>query len=272
MRNNEGKKLRKRQIRRRLFCLFCSAALLIGACRFCIKNMISIQEILANRESDPGIFSSHLEEAYAHSNILSDQTKLIDVPLICQYPNLPTGCESTAAAMVLQFYGESVSAEQFAGEWLECSDVFYDETYGLLGSNPNNVFVGDPFSYSSYGCYAQPIASAINRNSRLCDAKTLYAQSLDTLCSTYIDQNQPVLIWATMHMEPSSPGDIWRLESGDLFQWIAGEHCMVLTGYNETSYYLADPMTGEVMSYSKELAEMRYEEMGSQAVLIQADI
>lgn len=53
--------------------------------------------------------------------------KLIDVPNICQYPSLPTGCESAAAAMVLQYHGCSVTAEDFADRWLERSDDFYSD-------------------------------------------------------------------------------------------------------------------------------------------------
>ena len=38
----------------------------------------------------------------------------LHVPLYCQYPSLPTGCEATAAAMALQYWGEEVTPEEVA--------------------------------------------------------------------------------------------------------------------------------------------------------------
>ena len=83
--------------------------------------------------------------------------KLIDVPAICQYPELPTGCEATAAAMVLQYYGINITAEDFAAGWLVCDAGFYSINGLQYGPDPNEVFAGDPFSEYSYGCYAGPI-------------------------------------------------------------------------------------------------------------------
>ena len=43
--------------------------------------------------------------------------KRLPVPFIGQGQNLPTGCESVSAAMVLQYLGFSVTAEEFAREY-----------------------------------------------------------------------------------------------------------------------------------------------------------
>ena len=54
------------------------------------------------------------------------ESKIIieEVPLICQKPKLPTGCEIVAATMVLQFYNENIVEEEFANKWIEKDNFF----------------------------------------------------------------------------------------------------------------------------------------------------
>lgn len=207
------------------------------------------------------------------ANIFFDEVadKSIDVVTICQYPELPTGCESVSATMLLQFYGEDVTAEEFAGNWLECSADFYNVNGTDYGPDPHKVFAGDPFSEYSYGCYADPIVDAINYNSSMCHAEKITEKSLDELCDEYIDNDEPLLVWATMNMTESYQGATWHLDDGSEFVWIAQEHCLVLVGYNDYCYFLNDPMTGSTVAYEKELVQQRFEELGSQAVHIVAD-
>ncbi|MBQ4618091.1 MAG: C39 family peptidase [Clostridia bacterium] len=192
----------------------------------------------------------------------------IDVPVICQYPALPTGCESVSATMVLQYFGSSVTPEEFAASWLECSENFYSDQNRLHGPDPNRVFAGNPFTRQSYGCYAAPIANAVNHNSLEYSAEVLLDRSLSELCADYIDNDQPLLIWATMGMKESYAGTSWYLEDGSEFTWIAEEHCLVLVGYNDAYYLLNDPLSGSTVAYQKALVEKRYAELGKQAVVI----
>lgn len=194
--------------------------------------------------------------------------KNIDVPVICQYPELPTGCESVAATMVLQYYGVSITAEEFAGNWLECSENFYSSDNGLYGPDPNEVFAGNPFSEYAYGCYASPIVEAINANSMEYNAKKITNKTVKEICNEYIDHGIPVLIWATMSMKESQRGKSWYLPDGSEFTWIAGEHCLVLVGYDKNYYFLNDPQSGSTVAYQKDIVEKRFLELGSQAVYI----
>ncbi len=195
--------------------------------------------------------------------------KLIKVPKICQYPELPTGCESVSATMVLQHYGENVSAEEFVNNWLECRLVYFSVDGNFYGPNPNESFAGNPYTKSSYGCYANAIVKFINSNSNKCIAVAIEGRSLDQLCKEYIDNDKPLLIWATIDMTPSKEGTTWYFDdSGEEFTWISGEHCLVLIGYNDESYILNDPTTGETVLYERSLVEQRYTELGQQAVCI----
>lgn len=201
-----------------------------------------------------------------NTNIVAE--KIIDVPAICQYPELPTGCESAAATMVLQYYDVDITAEDFAGTWLECSENFYSSDHIFYGPDPNEVFAGNPFTENSYGCFADPIVKAINSNRSDCTAKKITDKSLEELCGEYIDHDSPILIWATMNMKESKEGDTWCLEEGTTFTWIAGEHCLVLVGYNDSYYFLNDPMTGSTVAYQRDIVEKRFAELGMQAVYI----
>lgn len=208
------------------------------------------------------------EEAAFKQNIELKKEMFIEVPLICQYPTLPTGCEATSATMVLQYYGSEISAEEFAEQWLECSDEFYSDEGVLYGPDPNEIFVGSPFFEYGFGCFAPVIANAVNNNSDIYKAEVITDVDLETLCALYIAQERPLLIWATMGMDAIFDGDSWTLEDGTYYTWIAGEHCLVLVGYDEEYYYFNDPMYGSTVSYEKTLVEARFEEVGMQAVYI----
>ena len=193
---------------------------------------------------------------------------LLEVPAVCQYPELPTGCETVAAVMVLRYYGVEITPRQCAENWLKCDGRFYRSGGRLYGPDPNRVFVGDPFKKNSYGCFAPPIAEAVNRNSVLCRAETVSALSLDSLCREYLDRGIPVLVWATMNMMEKTEGNCWYLEDHSLFVWPAGEHCLVLVGYSDTHYFFNDPMVGKTLSYPRQTAEDRFEALGRQGVVI----
>ncbi len=200
--------------------------------------------------------------------VLSKKQNFIDVPELCQLPNLPTGCEATAAAMVLQYFGENITPEGFVNDYLFCEEFFWDENGNLFGGNPDDVFIGNPFSENGYGCYAGAICRAVNENIESFKAEKLN-MPLSEICEKYIENKKPVLIWATIGMKESQEGTAWNLKGGGSFTWISGEHCLVLIGFDDKYYYFNDPQVGTAVAYSKKVVEKRYSELGSQAVLIE---
>ncbi len=194
--------------------------------------------------------------------------KIIDVPAICQHPTLPTGCESVAATMVLQYYGVSVTAEEFAGEWLVWSEKFYVEDNKLYGPDPNEEFVGNPFTDTAHGCFATPIVNAVNEHCDTVTAEQITVSSLEQLCTDFIQRDTPVLVWATVDMKAPTKGHTWILPNGAELNWQSGQHCLVLVGYTEDSYLFNDPTTGTTVAYPKEIAEQRFAAMGKQAVCV----
>lgn len=241
---------------------------------FCLA-FSSCAEVATKNEPNVSFYESKNETSTENTDNSVSGTEntnvresLIPVPALCQYPELPTGCESTAAAMVLNFYGAEISPSEFASAWLECSEDFYTYNGVFYGPDPNMVFAGDPFSSAAYGCFSNPIANAINRNSQKLSAEVIIGKRLDELCESYIANGKPLLIWATMAMKKSYSGKSWTTPEGSTFTWIAGEHCLVLVGFDERFYYLNDPMSGSLVAYPKETVQKRFDELGSQAVLI----
>lgn len=182
---------------------------------------------------------------------------------ICQYPELPTGCEMTSLTMVLNFYG--ISADK-----CDISDNYLEK--GAVGTvDFRKAFVGDPRDESSYGCYAPVVANTANKYLQVVGseykATDITGTTLEKLFS-YIDNNTPVIIWATQYMREGHQSVTWNIDGKDL-TWITPEHCMVLVGYSDNYVFIADPLFGEVKSYDKTTFNNRYQTLYSQAVIIQ---
>ncbi len=210
------------------------------------------------------------EEKWDEKTVSPDSVteKIISVPALCQYPLLPSGCEATAAAMVLRYYGSNITPEVFASMYLLCEDLFYSGEK-LYGPDPYEKFAGSPFGESyCYGCFAPVIEEAVNSMTGF-SAETVTGKTLSELCGLYIDNGKPLLVWATMEMREPEDGRVWNLPDGREFVWTAGEHCMVLTGYGDGVYYFNDPRSGGSVIFPEDISEKRFSQLGSQAVLIE---
>ncbi len=184
----------------------------------------------------------------------------LNVVCILQSPELPTGCEVTSLAIVLNYYGYNIDK-------CDLSEYYLDK--GLIGeTNPNDAFLGEPRYDDSYGCYAPVIVNCANyylngdRNVINLTGTSFY-DLLD-----YINNGVPVIVWATTNMVNSYYSTTWDLPDGE-FTWKANEHCLVITGYDYNSQliFVADPVAGNT-EYDMNVFADRYEQMGCQAVII----
>lgn len=195
---------------------------------------------------------------------------LSDVPFIDQTKKYPTGCESVSAVMACRYAGISITVETFIDKYLPHAAFEYEEgKEKAIGYHPNRYFMGNPYTNRGFGCYAPCIETAIRGFLPSGYAlKNTTGTSLSSLCSQYIDQGIPVIVWATLNMGDPGKGAQWILkENGQIFQWISGEHCLVLTGYDQEYYYFNDPMQGKV-KYEKSVVETRYAQMGKQSLVV----
>lgn len=198
-----------------------------------------------------------------------------DVPHIKQGDDYPTGCESVSAVMVLQYFGYDISPDEFIDDYLPKMDTYAEgegEDRVIFAADPNEYFVGDPYDEHSIGCYAPVIADSLERctDGDGCEIINATGSSIGELLREYILNDIPVIFWATMNMQPSREGTTWTIIDTDReFTWIAGEHCLVLIGYDHEYYYFSDPSCDEpVTSYKKDIVEKRYNELGQQCVVM----
>ena len=193
---------------------------------------------------------------------------IISVPLISQKEcGYLTGCELVSGTMVLNYYNQEISPRDLY-EVIEKAPEPVDRNG--TGVDPRLCFIGDPQKSNGFGCYAEPLIAAMNEvlsGERY--AVNISGTSLETIEEEYLAEGTPVIIWATIHMSEPEQGNRWQLENGTEFQWLAGEHCLVLVGTDDDYYYFNDPdHEGEVVGYEKELVEKRYQQLGSQAIIV----
>ncbi|MBR3778661.1 MAG: C39 family peptidase [Clostridia bacterium] len=202
--------------------------------------------------------------------VTTTPSKLIsNVPAIHQFPQYPTGCESVAAVMALRYGGNQISVEQFVEDFLPKSRDFYVESGMNFGPSPYEYFIGNPKSAASYGCMAPVIEKALLACiGDSASVNNLSGMSLEEICDQYIDQDIPVIMWATINMLETNPKNSWYLSDGTRFTWPGNEHCMLLVGYDDTNYYFNDPYVGKLVAYDKTLTEDRFAELGRQALAV----
>lgn len=201
----------------------------------------------------------------------------LEVPYISQQGR-PAGCELASASMLLAYYDFTISPDELISEGYVDSvpvDLYEDAEHGLVmhGGDPNKAFIGDPSNEYGYGCYSGAILTGLRRylDNEYFDAVDISGISLKDLCMEYIDFGEPVIIWASVDMEPTfkSEANTWIIdETGETFTWTSNEHCCLLVGYDEENYCFHDPLRGAYALYPRADAEARYREMGSQAITI----
>lgn len=218
------------------------------------------------------MFSILPTKSFASSEVL-----IKGVPIIAQkYNELPNGCEPTALTMLLNFYGVDVNKFQVA-EALPQGPAPYTKNGKLYAADPQKEFIGNPADHNSYGIYYKPILKAIE--------SYLPGRSIDLSLGTfenlltYIDNGQPVMVWATMSdggkLLPIVRTTVWNIENSTTkFQWLSPEHALVLIGYtsDKKTVILNDPLTGKQMRFDYETFKNRWIGMGKQAVAITEEV
>lgn len=191
----------------------------------------------------------------------------LDVECILQNPELPTGCEVTALATVLNYCGFEIDKVDLCDNYMPISSTA-DRTF-------SEAYIGDPRADNGFGCYAPVIAvtaenyfNDIDSNWRALDLSGTEFRDL----FYQIENGRPVVIWASMGLKNVILEHKWTTPEGNEAWFASLEHCMVLTGYDidEGIVYAADPLKGS-MEYSLEQFESVYNQMNRQAVVIYPD-
>lgn len=257
-----------------LIILMCLVCFVLSACTQ-KKPGIEDETSAASSGSEiqSGSESSEESQSGNSSAVQSDtpapQKMVLDVKIISQLPEYPTGCESVSTVMALNFMGENISVADFVDKYLPQGDELKYEGEKRVGPNPYELFVGSPRSNNSFGCMAPVIEKALNNY--FGNAKrivNLTGKSLEYICKNYVNKGIPVVTWATMDMKPTVQKVSWYMPNGEIMKWRSNEHCLLLVGYDENSYWFNDPYYGKLRKFEKSLVETRYAEYDKQALAI----
>lgn len=186
----------------------------------------------------------------------------LPVNFVSQFPELPTGCEITALATVLNYLGYPIDKTTL-------SDVYLPK--GEIGSTDFNVaFVGNPRDASSYGCYAGAIMTAARYYLQAAGGTyhvyNISGSSIEQLYNE-VSLGNPVLVWGTVNNSEPKKTAAWVV-NGEKLEWIS-DHCYVLIGFDKTknTVIVSDPMVG-ITEYDESLFFTRYVQLNSQAIVI----
>lgn len=229
------------------------------------KEELLAQIIVESEISDEefkAIINSYTPKDSPNPNIPTSHSFHIEP--ILQLPELPSGCEITSLAMVLNHLG------------LEVDKCVLSDSY-LPKGKPGEVkmdeyFVGNPKEASaSYGCFAPVIAGSasayITEHKAPLSVYNLTGSDFDSLLILTAD-DKPVIVWATINMAVATPSVTWDI-NGEEVVWYANEHCLVLIGYDydKQTVTVADPLVG-IVEYDMTTFIDRYNSMGMQAIAI----
>lgn len=106
----------------------------------------------------------------------------MNVPLIVQRPQLPTGCEITNIAMMLRYAGKNVDKVKLAKEMKRHK------------SNPNYGFVGNPFSKSGWTIYPPALVNQVKKYTG--SAKNMTGTNLAGI-KNQLNKKRPVVAWVS---------------------------------------------------------------------------
>lgn len=150
----------------------------------------------------------HTRTGWIHCNGTVKSYRWLNVPLIAQRPQLPTGCEITATTMMLKYAGAKVTKMSLAREMPR-------------SSNPNKGFVGSPYSKSGWWIYPKGLMKTVKRHAG--SAKNMTGASFKKI-KAQINKGHPVVVWVA---------------GVDGFV----NHAVTLSGYSKTRAYYNDPWT-----------------------------
>lgn len=237
------------------------------------KNQESIEpekliekEITTEKETQPKTEPATID-IYQKDYDLPSKAVIDDFQTVMQNPELPTGCEITALTQTLNFLGFDIDKVTMCDKYMNTD---WKGEYTM-----NQCYIGDPKSYSGFGCSAPVICKSARRYFRVqksdCYPEDLTGTDFQELFYQ-VEQGRPVIVWATMYLLDTKPEYVYTAKNGEEMWFCTYQHCLTLYGYDkdEGIVYVADPLVGNT-TYSLERFEKIYDILGKQAVVICGD-
>lgn len=190
------------------------------------KTILEIENNIVTLESQVSTLQNEYNKLLKDYE-LANSFYITGVPIINQYPNYPTGCESVALTILLNYYGVLVTPDDIIDSITKGS-MPYVKNGVVYGGNPELEFVGNPYSLNSFGVYERPIAEVANKFK---DGITIATGTEFDDILKIVGTGTPVLIWTSMGLTSPYISTSWTYEpTGEKIYWKANEHAVVLTG------------------------------------------
>jgi uncharacterized protein YvpB len=236
-------------------------------------QMNTMQQAMADFNGDHVVNAadlSLLKQKLAAPEAYTPKKIMLNAPEISQHPTYPTGCESIALYILLQYYGTAATPEQIV-EALPKGPLPYESDGRMVGANPEREFVGDPRSSYSYGVFNEPIAkTAAKFRSGAITKKGVPLEALPKILET----GNPIVVWYTTTPDRAIyyNNSWYDYLTGELIRWPAGEHAVVVCGYDEAADTITyrDPNTGGSRTLTMTQFAVTYNELGSRIVYYQS--
>lgn len=219
-------------------------------------------ELINFQSVDETTVSQTMVSFHPHSEYPKEAELIMDVPYTSQLPELRNGCEVTSSTMLLNYYG-------FAADKCQMADDYLPKLYPYNAVDPEEGYMGDPYTLWGYYCMTKPIVVSINDyfsdlNVHNWKAVDISGVSVNQIKS-YISEGTPIQVWVTKGFSMPEYNESFVLPNGE--KPYSNLHSVVITGMSESEFYLNDPLIGKC-SVSIELFQQSFTELGNRAVCI----
>lgn len=218
-------------------------------------NEVTVVGVVESNSYNRIVYYVTDKNEYVHGNYISANKpagKQLPVANIMQNPDLPNGCEITSLTICLNYKGYSVDK-------CDMSDNYLPKWADLTG-DPEYYYLREPRSNGFY-CFASCICTTIDNYNNANGTSIPYANLTGSDVSTLyqeLENGNPVVVWGTLRW--GTP----RQYSSGLYSNL---HCMVLSGYTDTTVTITDPIYG-VTTVKRSTFETVWRQMGSRAVVV----
>lgn len=119
-----------------------------------------------------------------------------DVPLIYQYPDYPTACESVATVETLKYNGFDIDINEFLDNYLDTIDSS-DSSIASFENVFDHYFVGNPYSSHGFLCNPPVEVNAVKKyfseiNKSKCSCHDLTGTNFENLLD-YVSHGRQVV-------------------------------------------------------------------------------
>lgn len=168
----------------------------------------------------------------------------ISAPIIKQHPELPSGCEVTSLAMLLQYAGVNKSKMDLASEVHKDSTPIVYSKDGKIQSwgNPNTGYVGDMTGEEKgFAIYHTGLFPLLQKY--IPTAKDFTGANFEDM-EKQVSEGIPVVIWTTIEFIEPKNWVTWETPTGPITTTFS-EHAVLLVGFDESNVYVNDPINGK---------------------------